>query len=197
MLYADLLSQGQTVPADVRVIRISGSLSCDQSAITGDPPGVSKEKGDLCYASTGIVSGSAFCVVVDTGLRTFVGRTSRFVDGSKSGGPDDRNLNDFVAEVGSILWAVIIAAVPCVLSTGISMDDALQIALSCIMLTYYANGKSTAISMRGTMAVEMSKQGALLPSVQDLETLAAVDVLLADATGTITENRVSLGDCMR
>ena len=178
------------------MIRISGALSCDQSAITGDPLRISKERGDLCYVSTGVVSGSAFCVVVDTGLRTFVGRTSRLVSRSKSGGPDDRNLNDFVATVGSILWTIITAAVLILLSTGTSRFDVLRIALSCTMLTFYANGKGTAISMRATMAAEMSEQGAVLQSVQNLEILAAVDVLLTDTTGTITENRVSLGDCM-
>ena len=190
-LYADAIFQGQTVPADVRVIRIGSPLSCDQSAITGEPLGISKEKGDMCYVSTGVASGSAFCDVVDTGLRTFVGRTARLVSGAKSGRSDDRNLNDHVANVGWILWTATAAAVTFLLSTGISRTDALRIALACAMLTYYANGRGTATSMRANMAAEMSEQGAILQSIQDLETLAAVDVLLADTTGTITENRVS------
>jgi H+-transporting ATPase len=150
----------------------------------------------VCYVTTGVVSGSAFCVVVDTGLRTFIGRTARLVSGAKSGGPDDRNLNDYVASIGWMFWTAIVATVIMLCSIGASRTDILRIALSCTMLTFYANGRGTAISMRAKMAAEMSEQGAILQSIQDLETLAAIDVLLTDTTGTITENRVSLGDSM-
>jgi len=83
-----LLSEGETVPADLRLLRVR-ELQVDEGALTGDPSPVAKDQAwsgdpggvvptdipDLCFRGTRVVSGTATALVVATGPRTLAAIT--------------------------------------------------------------------------------------------------------------------------
>lgn len=165
----------------------------DQSAITGESLPVSKEPGDACYITTGVLSGSAFCVVFGTGLDTFVGRTYRLVNGPKLGESSDKDLDRFISSMGLVLWASAFAVILILFNIDSRTLGAniLRTWTSCVIICIYASSRDTVMNMRATTAAVMSDENAILASPLDLQTLANVDVLCSNTTGTITENRVS------
>jgi H+-transporting ATPase len=68
---------GDFVPADAKVV--SGELSVDQSALTGESLPVDLKPSDVAYAGSVVVRGEAKCVVVNTGANTRFGRTVELV----------------------------------------------------------------------------------------------------------------------
>jgi H+-transporting ATPase len=69
-----LVGIGDLVPADAKII--SGELSVDQSALTGESLPVNLRPSDIIYSSSIVVQGEDKCVVVNTGANTYFGRTA-------------------------------------------------------------------------------------------------------------------------
>jgi H+-transporting ATPase len=76
-----LVGLGDLVPADVKII--SGNVSADQSALSGESLPVNLKEGDLTYNGAIIKRGEARCVVVGTGKNTYFGKTVELVNIAK------------------------------------------------------------------------------------------------------------------
>jgi H+-transporting ATPase len=131
-----------------------------------------------------------------TGRQTFIGRTIRLVKGDedalKIGEPDD--LNNIIANIGSVLWSFTIVGALLVLrlKVGTSTADCINIWVCCTMICIYANSRGFIANTRAMVAAAMTEQGAVVQSLWSIDILAGIDVLCCDKTGTLTENRVRL-----
>lgn len=182
------LSQGQATPADIQVVQItSGTLSMDQSAITGESEAIYKSVGDQCYVPCGVLSGDAFGVVTGIGYGTFVGRVQTLVQGVKDPGKGkDRDLNRVIGSVGTVLWTLVLCAILMCFRTKqfAAHADFLRTFVSCTMICVWAGGRGSVTNMRAIAVGSMAKQGAVVQSISDIDALAGVDVLCSDITGT-------------
>lgn len=68
---------GDIIPADAKII--SGELSVDQSALTGESLPISAKQSGIVYSGSVVRQGEARCLVVNTGINTYFGRTAELV----------------------------------------------------------------------------------------------------------------------
>ncbi len=184
---------GDIVPADARLLA-GDPVQVDQSALTGESLPVTAGPGDAVYSGSVIKQGEAGALVYATGAGTYFGKTAELV-------ADARTVSHFqraVLQIGKflILLALTLVAVITVVSIvrGNPVLDTLQFAL---VLTVAAIPVAMPTVLSVTMAVGarlLARKSAIVSRLVAIEELAGVDVLCSDKTGTLTQNKLTLGD---
>ncbi len=184
---------GDIVPADARV-EAGGALEVDESALTGESLPVARGPGERLFAGAVVRRGEADAVVESIGAATFFGRTARLL-GVR---PAPSHFQRAVLRIGDFLIAVAIALAIVIeivaLVRGIDLVTTLQFAL---VLTVAAIPVAMPTVLSVTMAVgarRLAGEGAIVSRLAALEELAGVDVLCSDKTGTLTQNRLTVGE---
>lgn len=184
---------GDVTPADARIV--SGDyVSVDQAALTGESLPVAKKPGDILYSGSIVKQGEVEAVVTETGARTFFGRTASLV---QSAGATSHfqaavmRIGDFLIVAAGIL-AVILVAVQ--LSRG---SDLLRLAEFVLILLV----ASVPVAMPAVLSVAMAlgakmlaREKAIVSRLESIEEMAGMDVLCSDKTGTLTQNKLTLGE---
>ncbi|MGC8645458.1 MAG: plasma-membrane proton-efflux P-type ATPase [Thermoplasmata archaeon] len=184
------LRAGDFVPADVEVEE--GDLEVDQSALTGESLPVSKGKGERVYSGSIVSKGEANCTVVATGKSTYFGKTTELVSIAKP----KLHMEEVTARVVNYLLVivVILLAVMFIISyvKGIYLISVVPLAL---VLLVFAVPVALPAMFTVSMAIgsmESVKKGALVTRLSAIEDAATMDVLCADKTGTLTENKLKV-----
>lgn len=184
---------GDVVPADARLV--SGAfLSVDQAALTGESLPVSKKPGDVIYSGSIAKHGEMEAVVTETGGRTFFGRTAKLVQAAGATSHFQAavmRIGDFLIVIAAVL-AVVLAAVQ--LSRGV---DILRLAEFVLILLV----ASVPVAMPAVMSVTMAlgakllaREKAIVSRLESIEEMAGMEILCSDKTGTLTQNRLTLGE---
>lgn len=185
---------GDIVPADV--FMISGEISADQSSLTGESLPKNLHSSDIVYSSTIIKSGEAKCLVINTGLNTYFGKT---VDLVKKAKPKSKQEELMLSIVKYMLYLGIAASVVVsVYAVYLHKDflfilsfilifliGAIPVALPAVLTIVQAVG-----------ALGLSKIGVLVTRLDSIEDAASIDIFCFDKTGTITQNKLSVVDCI-
>ena len=185
-----LVGMGDLVPADAKII--SGELSVDQSALTGESLPANLCPSDIIYSSSIVVQGEAKCVVVNTGANTYFGRTAELVKVAK---PKSHQEEIIMAITKYMLYFGLVAliltsAYALLLNLGflsiltfavIFLMGAIPVALPAVLTIVQAVG-----------AMELAKEGVLVTRLDSIEDAASIDILCLDKTGTITQNKLSV-----
>jgi H+-transporting ATPase len=184
---------GDIVPADVRLIE-GGDVEVDQSALTGESLPVTRTTGQTLYSGSILRKGEVDAIVYATGSRTYFGKTAQLVE-------EARTVSHFqraVLKIGHYLIVIAIALVAIILTVawfrGDSMTATLQFTL---VLTIAAIPVAMPTVLSVTMAVgarNLAAREAIVSRLAATEELAGTDVLCSDKTGTLTQNRLTLGD---
>ena len=187
---------------------MDSTLYIDQSNITGDSDHVKKYHGDICYAGSGVVGGDALLMVVGTSYHTFLGRTS-FLIGNPM--PDRQSVrpvavprhvleyNRALRSIGGTLCALSLAPVSIGWIFSNSTCSSHQILGLAVGLAIVAIPVSQNIILpiyRGRGTTRLADDGGLVNGTElmGVESLAGVDTLCCDKTGTITENCLTVLD---
>ncbi|OIK27439.1 plasma-membrane proton-efflux P-type ATPase [Streptomyces malaysiense] len=184
---------GDIVPADVRLLD-GEYLSVDQSALTGESMPADKREGDAAYSGSVAVRGDMTAVVTHTGSRTYFGRTTRLVAAAR---PVSHFQKAVLAIGDYLIWmslVLVLVLVVVELFRGARVLTLLQFAL---ILTVAAIPVAMPAVLSVTMAVgavALSKMKAIVTRLESIEEMAGIDVLCSDKTGTLTENRLTLGE---
>ena len=199
-----LLSGGDVVPADLRLIRVD-RLQLDRSVLTGEsipePGRTEPDAGDsdladrrsIAYGGTSVVGGRGEGIVVATGATTELGRISGgLTDRGRRRSPLQAELDRLVR---ILLW-VAIGLITIVMSLGfIRGQDAGATILAGISAAIAAIPEEPPILLAvvlGLGAYRLLKRGVLVRRLNAEESLGAVDLIITDKTGTLTRNRLDV-----
>jgi H+-transporting ATPase len=182
---------GDIVPADVKLIE-GQFLEVDQSALTGESLPVEKELNDVAYSSSIVRKGEMNGLVVNTGMHTYFGKTTKLVEGAANVSHFQKN----IVKIGDYLIAIVAMLVLVVFIAAIlqhqSLLETLQFAL---VLTIAGIPVALPAVLSVTLAVgaiALAKKEALVSKLTSIEELAGMDILCSDKTGTITKNQLSV-----
>lgn len=183
---------GDVVPADIALLE-GDYLSIDQSALTGESLPVDKRIGDLIYSSSVAKQGEMTGVVTGTGAHTYFGKTAKLVGSAKS----VSHFQKAVMHIGDYLIFLSLALVIILVLVGLERHlpvmDLVQFAL---ILTVASIPVALPAVLSVTMAVgaiKLAKLKAIVSRLESIEELAGMDILCSDKTGTLTQNKLTLG----
>ncbi len=181
---------GDVIPADVRLL--SGTLSVDQSALTGESKDVDKTPGDVLSSGSILRRGEGNGVVMLTGAKTYFGRTTELVQEARP----KLHIEAVVAKIVRWLFAIVgvLLGVVVVLSL---VRGAPLMEMIPLMLVLLMSAVPVALPVMFTVSMavgskELARRGVLVTRLSAAEDAATMDVLCVDKTGTITMNRLTV-----
>ncbi len=187
------LRLGDIVPADVKLFE-GDYLSVDQSALTGESLPVNKKAGDIAYSGSIAKQGEMVAVVTATGAETFFGRTAKLVEGAGAASHFQKavlTIGDYLIYISLGLVAVLLTVQ---LFRGAPLLELVQFAL---ILTVASIPVAMPAVLSVTMAVgalALSRLKAIVSRLESIEEMAGIDLLCSDKTGTLTQNKLTLGE---
>ncbi|KAL2351240.1 plasma membrane ATPase [Cryomyces antarcticus] len=189
------IEEGTIISADGRVVTEDAFLQVDQSAITGESLAVDKHKGDTCYASSAVKRGEAFMVITATGDSTFVGRAAALVNSASSG---TGHFTEVLNGIGTVLLILVIVTLLVVwVSSFYRSNPIVTILEFTLAITIIGVPVGLPAVVTTTMAVGaayLAKKQAIVQKLSAIESLAGVEILCSDKTGTLTKNKLSLAE---
>jgi H+-transporting ATPase len=187
------LRLGDIIPADV-VLFDGDYLSVDQSALTGESLPVTKEVGDTGYSGSVARQGEMLALVTVTGTDTYFGRTAKLV--SEAGAVS--HFQKAVLTIGDYLIYLSLGLVGVlVVAQIVRHAPLLELVQFALILTVASIPVAMPAVLSVTMAVGalmLSKMKAIVTRLESIEEMAGIDILCSDKTGTLTQNRLTLGD---
>ncbi|MGC2657705.1 MAG: plasma-membrane proton-efflux P-type ATPase [Bryobacteraceae bacterium] len=187
------LRLGDIVPADARLLP-GDPVQVDQSALTGESLPTERKPGDAVFSGSIMRQGEIEAVVYATGTDTYFGKTAQLVEQAVTVSHFQRA----VMKIGDYLIIMAVALVLLIVGVALFRHDPILNTLEFALVLLVASipvAMPTVLSV--TMAVGarlLAKKEAIVTRLSAIEELAGVDVLCSDKTGTLTQNKLTLGD---
>ena len=183
---------GDIVPADIKLFD-GDYLQADESALTGESLPVEKHVKEVAYSGSIIRQGEMDGLVVTTGMHTYFGKTTELVEEAGT----ESHFQKAVTKIGDYLIALAGILVLIILVVSIFRGESILSTIEfALVLTVAAIPAALPAVLSVTMAlgaIALSKKEAIVSKLVSIEEMAGVDVLCADKTGTITENKLTIG----
>ena len=183
---------GDIVPADASLLD-GDPVEIDQSALTGESLPATRKPGEAVFSGSIIRQGEIGALVYATGANTYFGKTAQLVQEAHT----VSHFQKAFLKIGNYLIILAVALVAMIITVALFRGDpiltTLQFALVLIVAAIPV-AMPTVLSV--TMAVGarlLAKKEAIVSRLVAIEELAGVDVLCADKTGTLTQNKLTLG----
>ncbi|MGA2451796.1 MAG: plasma-membrane proton-efflux P-type ATPase, partial [Polyangiaceae bacterium] len=184
---------GDIVPADARLLA-GDPVDVDQSALTGESLPATRTSGEAVFSGSIIRQGEINALVYATGAHTYFGKTAQLVQEAHTVSHFQRA----VLKIGNYLIIIAVALVAVIIAVALFRGDRLLTTVQfALVLTVAAIPVAMPTVLSVTMAVGarlLAKKEAIVSRLVAIEELAGVDVLCADKTGTLTQNKLTLGD---
>ncbi len=181
---------GDIIPADVKLL--TGALSVDQSALTGESKDADKKPGEVLSSGSVVRRGEGNGVVMLTGAKTYFGRTTQLVQEARP----RLHIEAVVAKVVRWLF-VIVGALLCMVVVLSLIRGSPLLEMVSLMLVLLMSAVPVALPVMFTVSMavgskELAKRGVLVTRLSAAEDAATMDVLCVDKTGTITMNQLAV-----
>ncbi len=187
------LRLGDIVPADARLLD-GDPVEVDQSALTGESLPAERKPGEAVFSGSIIRQGEIEAIVYATGGNTYFGKTAELVQ-------DTHTVSHFqkaVLKIGNYLIILAVILVSVIIVFAVFRGDPILTTLQfALVLTVAAIPVAMPTVLSVTMAVGarlLAKKEAIVSRLVAIEELAGVEVLCSDKTGTLTQNKLTLGD---
>ena len=180
------LKTGDQVPADARVLE--GSIEVNESLLTGESDNLQKNEGDELFSGSFVTSGEACCQVIHVGKDNYASQITREAKEFKRHNSELRN------SLNAILKTISVIIVPMGMLlfykqyyiAGNGIRDAV-VNMVAAVLGMIPEGLVLLTSVALTLgALTLTRKNTLVQELYCIETLARVDTLCLDKTGTIT-----------
>ncbi|KAJ5649719.1 ATPase P-type K/Mg/Cd/Cu/Zn/Na/Ca/Na/H-transporter [Penicillium longicatenatum] len=174
-------------------------LASDHSAITGESLAVDRYMGDMIFYTTGCKRGKAYAVVQTVAKTSFVGRTATMVASAKGAGHFEIVMDNIGTSLLFLVMTWILAAwiggffrhIP-IASPG--QQTLLHYTLSLLIIGVPVGLPVVTTTTMAVGAAYLAKKKAIVQKLTAIESLAGVDILCSDKTGTLTANKLSIRD---
>src|SRR4030042_3247677 len=197
-----LLSEGDKVPADARLIETS-DLKVNNAPLTGESEPILRsyepyggeliESLNIVFAGTTVISGSGKAVAFATGMATEFGRIAHLTSAVEAGlSPLQKEIIRATRIIATISGAVGLLFFSLGFVIGRSFWDNFIFAIG-ITVALIPEGMLPTMTLSLAMGGQrMAKRKALIKTLMSVETLGAVSVICTDKTGTLTQNKMAV-----
>lgn len=198
-----LLEAGNIVPADCRIIE-SANLRVQEAALTGEAEAAEKnpavlrgadlplgDRKNMGYMGTVVAYGRGVAVIVETGMRTELGRIAEMIQSVKR---EPTPMQKRMEQLGKGLAAAAFVIVCVIFFAGVLRGEDLKLMfMTAISMAVAAVPEGLPAVMTVCLAFgaqRMLKRRALIRKLTAAETLGSITVICSDKTGTLTQNRM-------
>ncbi|SDA96491.1 plasma-membrane proton-efflux P-type ATPase [Mesorhizobium qingshengii] len=181
---------GDIIPADVKLLL--GTVSLDQSALTGESKEIPIEPGDVLPSGSIVRHGEGNGVVILTGAQTYFGRTTELVQEARP----KLHIEAVVAKIVRWLFVIVGVLLAMVLVLSLIRGTPL-LEMIPLLLVLLMSAVPVALPVMFTVSMafgskELARRGVLVTRLSAAEDAATMDVLCVDKTGTITMNQLAV-----
>lgn len=210
-----LLSTGDKIPADGRLLESTG-LTADESALTGESSPAKKsaefeigdektplaERGNMLYCGNFITNGYCKMLVTAVGDSTEFGKIAHeLTEAQQSSTPLQEKLarlGKTITILGVIAASIVFVSQLIFFATheGLVLEEVMEAFVTSIVLIVAAvpEGLPTIVAVSLSInIIKLSKQNALVKKMIASETVGCINVICSDKTGTLTENKMTVG----
>ena len=213
-----VMEAGDAVPADGRIIE-NASLKIEEAALTGESVPVNKmidaldlsggkdevplgDRKNMCYMGSTVVYGRGKAVITATGMDTEMGKIA---DALAQTQDEQTPLQRKLDQLGKTLsWLVLgicvfIFAFNLIMKGNYSLSGILGTFMVAVSLAVAAipEGLATVVTVVLSIGVtKMSQRNAVIRRLTAVETLGCTQVICSDKTGTLTQNKMTVVDCV-
>ncbi|BDH65054.1 ATPase [Enterococcus sp. PLM3] len=187
-----IISAGEQVPSDMEVI--DGKVEANEALLTGESDLIEKEIGDTLLSGSFIVSGQAYARVIHVGAENYA---VKITQEAKMHKPIQSELVNSIRKVSKFTsWVIIPLGIILFVEAFWLRDAGIKtsvVASAAALLGMLPKGLVLLISIALTTGViKLAKKRILVQDMYSIETLAHVDTLCLDKTGTITEGKMKV-----
>lgn len=190
-----IFTAGNQIPADAIVI--SGEAQVNESLITGEADEITKAEGDNLLSGSYIVSGKCFARLTKVGADSYVSKLTLEAKAMKEGEQSEmiRSLNKLVKAVGIIIIPIgMMMFYQQYILSGNSLRKSVT-SMTAAIIGMIPEGLYLLASVALVVSVmKLAQKKVLVHDMKCIETLARVNVLCVDKTGTITENVMKVSE---
>jgi plasma-membrane proton-efflux P-type ATPase len=181
---------GDIIPADVKLL--TGTMSVDQSALTGESKEADKLPGEVISSGSIVRRGEGNGVVILTGAQTYFGRTTELVQEARP----KLHIEAVVIKIVRWLFGIVAALLGVVLVLSLIRGVPL-LEMIPLLLVLLMSAVPVALPVMFTVSMafgskELARRGVLVTRLSAAEDAATMDVICVDKTGTITMNQLAV-----
>lgn len=198
-----LLEAGDIVPADIRLMEVH-ALKVEEASLTGESHAVDKntealqnehaalgDRINMVFKGTIVSNGRATGLVVETGMKTEMGKIAGMLQQAESQTPLQKRLADFSKKLAVVILII------CAVIYGVGVlrgEDHLQMLLTAISVAVAAIPEALPAVITIALALGAKKlvqKNVLIRKLSAVETLGSVTYICTDKTGTLTQNKMT------
>lgn len=183
---------GDIVPADMQIIH--GTVSVDESALTGESNDITKEPGETIFSASTISHGEVIASVTAIGTKSSYGKTAELVRIAEAPGRLQILLFTIVRYLAylDVILAVILVVTAVI--RGTPWQELLPFIVILFIATIPISMPSSFVVANSLEAKNLAKENVLVTGLTGIQEAASMNVLLVDKTGTLTNNRPEIAD---
>ena len=200
------LEAGDSVPADSRLIWVTSNFGALEASLTGESTPVAKtalalaeketplaDRANMVYMGTSIASGKARALVVETGMKTELGKIAGMIQEiEQEATPLQKKLKEFGKWIVYLCFALVGIVFLLEWLRGGKIIDVLLTAVS-LAVAAIPEGLPAVVTIALALGVQrMVKRHALIRKLPSVETLGCATVICSDKTGTLTKNEMTV-----
>ena len=192
-----ILGAGAQIPADAVVMR--GSVSVNESLLTGESDEIVKQTGDALLSGSFIVSGTCIARLERVGADSYISRLTLQATKSKEGEQSEmiRALDRLVKVVGILIIPIgLTLFIQQYVISGNDLKSSVTGMVASVIGMIPEGLYLMATVAMAVSAARLASRQVLIHNMKCIETLARVDVLCVDKTGTITEPRMCVQEIL-
>jgi P-type Ca2+ transporter type 2C len=201
-----ILDAGRIIAADLRLIE-TANLHIEESALTGesvpsekdaslihiDPQTPVGDRTNSAFMSTHVTNGRGIGVVVETGMKTEIGKIADIINTeTKSKTPLEIRLDKLGKTLGAIAIGICVIIFIIALLQGRELQEMFLMSVS-LAVAAIPEGLAAIVAVVLSIGVTgMSKKNAIIKKLPAVETLGSVNIICSDKTGTLTQNKMTV-----